>query len=301
MSIVGKQLGIAILGSGNIGCDLLVKTIKSPFLKCVLFVGRRKNSPGLGFANSLNITTSSGGADDIIRNKSDIDLIINASTASVASQYAPVFQKLKLRQLDLTPSGLGSACIPVINGNELLFKDHVNFVSCGAQAILPIVHALKKIDCIFNMVEVIVSASSDSIGLGTRENIDEYLLSTESVLRKFAFTKHAKAILNISSSSPPVNMRVTLMAKLNEYNLLEIEKSIQAIISKIHMSIMRTYQVVFGPVLDNDRLVFSIEIMGAGDYLPKHAGNLDIITRNAIYFAECIAHMNSVKYQCVVD
>lgn len=298
MSVVGEKLDVAILGSGNIGCDLLAKVIKSPFLNCALFVGRRENSPGISFARGLKAPVSCNSTDAIIDRHKEFDVVINASTAKVARQYASTFENLKLRQLDVTPSALGAACVPIINGDEMLFRNYVNFVSCGAQATLPIIHALKRAECVFNMVEVIVSASSDTIGLGTRENIDEYLLSTERAIKTFSNALQTKAILNIANSEAPPNMKVTILVKLESYDLAQIKNSIDAIMSKIHMSIMRTYRIVLGPDIDNGRLVISIEIVGAGDFLPKYAGNLDIITRNAIYYAECIAQMNMVRQLC---
>ena len=236
----------AILGTGNIGCDLLVKIMKSKYLECVMFAGQRNESPGIAFAKSHKIPTSIKSVDAII--ESSASIVFDATNAQSAKENA---KKLKDRFIiDLTPLKELPICVPSIN--KINNRHGVSMGSCTIQAVIPKLSKIKNLE----YVEVVTTIASDSAGMGTRENLSEYLITTANIITQFTGAK-AKAILVIN----PIlqTMHNTLYCKIKGKDELKI---------------------------------IQWEISGDGDYLDPRFGNLCVMTTNAIKVAEAYAHKN---------
>lgn len=280
-----NKLRVAIIGSGNIGTDLLVKILRSKFLVCVLFVGRNLSSHGMLKANSLGVKVSDKSIDAIIENKENIDLVFDATTAHCHRQHAPIFKSMGIKCIDMTPSQVGKMCVPAINGKECLKADNINMITCGGQASIPIAHTIFKFVDNVQYMEVVSSIASKSAGPGTRENIDEYIYNTESGLRNLTGCSNVKAILNLNPAVPCINMQTTIFTKVEKVDINTLTSPLEKIEKKIQ-SYVKGYEVIVAPIFSRGRITVMVKCRGMGDYLPRYAGNLDIINCAAISMAE---------------
>ncbi len=279
------KLKIAILGSGNIGADLLVKSMRSEYLEPAVFVGRRLISQGMLKAQELGVLRSDEGIDFLANNPELYDLVFDATSAKDHIGHAEVFKKLGKTVIDMTPSSIGGMCIPSVNLEESLHLHNVNMVTCGGQAAIPIVYAISQVEKEIDYIEVVSSIASKSAGPGTRANLDEYVHTTERAVKKFSGAKRAKAILNLNPAIPCVNMQTTIFVKAVNLSIEPLVKQIAEMVDKVKKYVPG-YEVLVGPVLDNGRIVVTLRVTGLGDYLPEYAGNLDIINCAAIDMAE---------------
>lgn len=279
------KLKIAILGTGNIGTDLLIKIFRSKYLECTLFSGRNLNSKGMIKAMSLGIPLSDKGIQAIVENPECCDLVFDATSAVSHLSHAPVLKKLGKIVIDLTPAKLGLFTIPSVNLSEALKYDNLNMITCGGQASIPIAHAISQIEKNIEYIELVSTIASKSAGPGTRANIDEYIETTEKALSHFTGCKNVKVILNLNPAQPSIDMNTTIYLKIKNPNMdlinLEVEKKVSAI-----QAYVPGYMLALKPVYDNGLVTLSIKVQGLGDYLPKYAGNLDIINSAAIAIAE---------------
>lgn len=286
---------VAILGSGNIGTDLLVKATRSPHLECVLFAGRSTDSPGIAFAKKMGVQVSADGLRSIQNSDQKIDLVFDATSAQAHAEHAPILKKLGIQTIDLTPARVGDMCVPAVNLSESLGSDNVNMVTCGGQASAPIAHALGASQQEIDYIEVISSIASKSAGPATRANLDEYLHTTEEAILRFSGAARAKAILNLNPAQPCVDMQTTVFCKCPEPDLKKLSQILDPILARIQ-SYVPGYQVIVGPTVENGRIVVMVRVRGLGDYLPSYAGNLDIINCAAIAAAEeharCLAQQS---------
>ncbi len=216
---------VAIIGTGSIGIDLMYKTIKSKKLDLSFFVGRRVDSPGIQEANKNGIITSSQGVDFLEKHINDFDIVFDATSADAHVENDKIFKKYNKLIIDLTPAKIGELCVPVININSLKKSRNINLITCGGQASLPLAYAIKKSCEEIEYIEVISSISSDSAGIATRKNLDEYITTTEFALKKFTNSKSAKAILNINPAMPQVCMQTTLYAHCKKINNDALKKT----------------------------------------------------------------------------
>lgn len=276
---------IAILGSGNIGTDLLIKVLRSPYLECSAFIGRRTTSKGINKARELGVTVSTEGIDYLQKNPFCCELVFDATSAESHRLHAPILNALNLFTIDLTPAKNGMMCVPIINLDEVLNYKNVNMITCGGQAALPVIHALAKSHQIIDYIEVVSSISSFSAGPATRANLDEYIHTTEEAIKFFSGAGQVKAILNLNPAEPYINMQTTIFAKVKNINLsyfrkltLEVEKKVQLYVPG--------YKIILNPILENNRIVVMLCVKGKGDYLPEFAGNLDIINCAALAIAQ---------------
>lgn len=276
---------VAILGSGNIGTDLLVKVIRSSYLECTAFIGRNYNSPGMSKARLLNINCSDQSIDYIRAHADEIDLVFDATSARDHLVHAPILKELGIKTIDLTPAKVGKLCVPAVNMQESLGEDNINMVTCGGQASIPIAYALGKTQKNVKYIETVSSIASKSAGPATRLNLDEYIDTTESGIQLFSGTQKAKAILNLNPAVPCIDMQTTVFAKVEKPDIAALEEILFPIIKKVQ-SYVPGYKILVGPMLENDRIVVMIKVQGLGDYLPEYAGNLDIINCAAIAMAE---------------
>lgn len=288
MQNVMKKVNIAIIGSGNIGCDLLIKINKSKILKCSRFIGQNKASDGLQMAKSLGIETSFDSINEIINNPNCCDIVFDATSAEAHKIHAPILKKLNKFTIDMTPSRIGKMCVPYINLEKCLKEKNVNMITCGGQAVTPIVQAIMKIHPKTKYVEVVSSISSKSAGIGTRNNIDEYTQTTSDAIKILGGAPQSKAIIILNPAEPPICMHNTIFAEIDNPNILKLEKEIKLTVSEIQKYVPG-YKLTLGPVFENNRLTIMIEVIGNGDFLPIYSGNLDIINCAAINVAESYA------------
>ena len=279
------KMKVAILGSGNIGTDLLIKTLRSPHLDCSLFIGRNMASAGMRKANELGVRISDQGIRAIEEDPDCCDIVFDATSALAHLQHWPILERLGKHVIDMTPSKRGEMCIPSINLEAESSARNVNMVTCGGQASVPIAHAIASVHRDLEYVEVVSHIASRSAGPATRLNLDEYIETTEAAIRRFSGARHAKAILTLNPAFPCVDMQTTVLVKAASPDLEKISESISAMVRRVQ-EYVPGYQLVVGPLIENDRIVVTVKVLGLGDYLPKYAGNLDIINCAAIAAAE---------------
>lgn len=291
-----KKIKVGIIGTGNIGTDLLYKIQRSEILECSIFTGRDPESKGIKRAESLGIKTSFDSIRAIEDDPTLCDIVFDATSAKAHLINAPILKKLGKFVIDLTPSRIGGMCIPVLNLNEALASDNVNMVTCGGQASSPIAKAIMEIHPETEYIEVVASISSKSAGSGTRANIDEYTQATKDAIEFFSGVKKAKAIIILNPAEPPILMNNTIYAKIDKPDLEKIKANIFKVEAQIRKYVPG-YRIALGPVSENGRLTIMIEVVGAGDYLPKYSGNLDIITCAAVQVAEEYAKKKMKNYE----
>jgi len=209
------------------------------------------------------------------------------------TEHSEILKKLKKFTIDLTPSRIGSLCVPVINLSEAIKTDNVNMVTCGGQTLIPIAKAVMEAHPETKYIEVVGSIASKSAGQGTRANIEEYIQTTARAIEKFSGVPKAKAILILNPAEPPVLMHNTLYAQIENPNLALLKDKIEATAAEIRKYVPG-YRVALGPVVEKGKMIVMIEVTGQGDFLPPYAGNLDIITSAAIRVAEEYATRNII-------
>ena len=283
-----EKVKVGIIGSGNIGCDLLVKVTQSPYLQCSLFMGRNLDSKGMQFAQKMGIAVTDKSIQTLDENPSLCDIVFDATTASAHAKHFETLKKHGFYSIDLTPSLIGKMCVPVINGKECLKEPDVNMITCGGQATLPIVNAVCNIEKEIDYIEIAASISSNSAGPGTRANIDEFTQTTKMALKNFSNAANTKAIIILNPAEPPIMMHNTIYFSIKNPNMTAIEQAVKETEEKMRHYI-KGYRVIKGPVLQNNILIVMVQVEGAGDYLPKYSGNLDIITSSAVKLAEMYA------------
>ena len=283
-----NKLNIAIIGSGNVGTDLLFKCQKSNLLNCSLFVGRRNRSKGLKIAKEMGIEVSDKGIDFLLDNLNYFDLLFDASTAKAHIDHWNRLKVFNKRVIDLTPSNVGHMVIPAINVNEALLYDNISMVSCGGQSSIIIAFAIKESHNAVNYIEVVNAISSKSAGPATRVNIDEYIYTTEKAIKIHTVCSNVKSILIINPANPPINMHTTVYAKVDNPNIHGLSDKIKNMEKQIKKYV-KGYKIIISPHFKNEYIVTTASVTGNGDYLPSYAGNLDIINCSAIATAEFIS------------
>lgn len=280
-----KKLRVAILGSGNIGTDLLIKVQRSNFLECVLFIGRNLASPGMGKAIALGVKVSDESIGAILKNPDTVDLVFDATSAKDAKVHWEILDKLGKIVIDLTPAKLGLLCIPAVNLDEVLKHRNVNMITCGGQASIPLVYLISKTQRNVEYIEVVSSIASKSAGPATRLNLDEYIDTTENGIKYFSGVSRTKAILNLNPANPCIDMQTTIFAQVENPDMDILISAVDTMVSKIQKYVPG-YSLLVPPIYENGRIAIMVKVQGLGDYLPKYAGNLDIINCAAIAVAE---------------
>jgi len=287
-----KKIKCALIGPGNIGTDLLAKLKRSPVLEPVWMVGIDPESDGLKRAREMGIKTTAQGVDGLLPFvKADgVQIAFDATSAYAHAENSRKLNALGVMMIDLTPAAIGPFCIPPVNLKQHLGKRemNVNMVTCGGQATIPMVYAISRVQPVV-YGEIVATVSSRSVGPGTRKNIDEFTRTTSNAVEKVGGAKKGKAIIIINPAEPPLIMRDTIHClTLDAPKAAEIEASVQAMIKEVQKYVPG-YRLVNGPVIDGNRVSVFMEVEGLGDYLPKYAGNLDIMTAAAARTAEMFA------------
>jgi acetaldehyde dehydrogenase len=292
------KLKIAIIGTGNIGTDLMVKVMRSPYLTCTLFAGRNFNSAGMKRANALGVTISDRGIEAIANDPDICDVVFDCTSAHAHTEHWAILDRLGKTVIDMTPAKLGELCVPAINASECLATGarNINMITCGGQSSIPIAYAIAQAQPDIEYVEVASSIASRSAGPATRHNLDEYIETTQEALQTFSGAKRAKAILILNPANPPIDMQTTIYAKITNPDMPAIQASVAAMVEKLKQYVPG-YQLIVAPTLEGGKVVTTIKVLGAGDYLPQYAGNLDIINCAAIAMAERIAQQSGVHQE----
>lgn len=291
-----NPLNVAILGSGNIGTDLLIKVLRSEYLTCTLFTGRNPESRGLQLAGKLGIQVSDRSIDAILDNPGCCDIVIDATSAAAHTRHYPLLKALGKFVIDMTPSQLGTTCIPAVNLRESLHSDNVNMITCGGQASVPLAYAIARSQQEVTYIEVVSSIASLSAGPATRINLDEYIEATEDALRSYTGCRKAKAILNLNPAIPSIDMQTTLFAVVPEPDMKNLTRAVEDMVTRIQHYVPG-YQLIVPPVIENGRIAMMVKVEGLGDFLPTYAGNLDIINCAAIALAEEYARRSLIVHK----
>ncbi len=286
------KLRVAILGSGNIGTDLLIKVMRSPYLEASLFIGRNLASPGMVKAHGLGVPISDRSIDAIKEDPDCCDLVFDATSASDAKRHWQILEALGKIVIDMTPAKVGEMCVPAVNLTSARHHPNLNMITCGGQASIPIAHLIGQTQSDIEYIETVSSIASRSAGPATRINIDEYIETTENAIQWFSGAKHAKAILILNPAQPCIDMQTTVFAKVANPDIDRLRGAIDAMVKNIQ-TYVPGYQMVVEPTLEGGRVLVTVKVQGLGDYLPRYAGNLDIINCAAIAAAEEFARERS--------
>lgn len=282
------KIKAAIIGSGNIGTDLLYKLLRSEFVEPVYMIGVDPESEGLRRAKGLGLEVSSEGVEWLLRQDSLPDIVFEATSAKAHVFNAPLYREAGIRAVDLTPAAVGPAVIPPVNLTEHIDEMNVNMITCGGQATIPMVHAVGRVVNV-DYAEVVATIASLSAGPGTRANIDEFTETTSRGIEVLGGAQHGKAIIILNPADPPIMMRDTVFARLPaDTDVGEVEASIRKMEAEVQ-SYVPGYHLKTDPQFYSDHVAIFIEVQGAGDFLPPYAGNLDIMTSAATKVGDEIA------------
>lgn len=288
------KLNVAIIGSGNIGTDLLMKVLRSPYLRCSLFIGRDYASRGMILAKNLGIKTSDQKINAILDNPKVCDLVFDATSAAAHLDHWPLLQTLGKTVIDLTPSHVGKMTVPAVKLGDSLNEQNVNLISCGGQASIPLAYVIKQVCEEIEYIEVVSSIASSSAGPATRVNLDEYIENTQRGLKFFTQAPTAKAILILNPAEPKIHMQTTIYAKVKGLREQKVLSEVLRMVKTIQ-GYVPGYQLLVPPIIEGDQITISIKVVGRGDYLPSYSGNLDIINCSALAIAEGFAHKRNQK------
>ena len=287
-----QKIRCALIGSGNIGTDLIYKIQRSPVLEPVWMVGIDPASEGLERARSMGLKTTAEGVDGLLPHvlEDGIQIAFDATSAYVHAENSRKLNALGVLMIDLTPAAIGPLCVPPVNLKEHAdrVEMNVNMISCAGQATIPIVHAISRVQPV-EYGEIVASLASKSIGPGTRANLDEFTYTTSNAIERVGGAKKGKALAIINPAEPPMIMRNTINCLTEtEPDQAKIIDSVLAMIEEVQKYVPG-YRLVNGPLFDGKRVAVFMEVKGLGDYLPTYAGNLDIMTAAACRTAEMFA------------
>ncbi|WP_404451831.1 acetaldehyde dehydrogenase (acetylating) [Virgibacillus necropolis] len=287
-----QKIKCAIIGSGNIGTDLMYKILRSDKLELTTMIGIDRNSKGLALAKEYGVKPIYNGIDGFLEEPELADIVFEATSAKAHAHNAPLLKELGKKAIDLTPAAVGPFLVPSVNlfEDEVAHLDNVNMVTCGGQATIPIVKAISDVVKV-NYAEIVASISSKSAGPGTRQNIDEFTVTTANALREVGGAEESKAIITLNPAEPPILMRNTIhvqTAQPAEPLKEDILDSLDSILKTVQ-SYVKGYRFKADPVIKDNVVTVSVEVEGNGDFLPNYAGNLDIITSASVRTGEVMA------------
>ncbi|WP_097991823.1 acetaldehyde dehydrogenase (acetylating) [Streptomyces sp. f51] len=304
---MSRSTKVAVIGSGNIGTDLMIKILRlSDSLEIAAMVGIDPDSDGLARARRLKVATTHEGVDGLVKldEFADVEIVFDATSAGAHRHHDEVLRSLGRRVVDLTPAALGPYVVPPVNGEAHLDAPNVNMVTCGGQATIPIVAAVEAVTPV-HYGEIVASISSRSAGPGTRANIDEFTETTSSAIQKVGGAARGKAIIVLNPAEPPLIMRDTVYCLVGACDDAAVTASVEDMVARVQTYVpgyRLKQKVQFERVAADDPLrsllpagtrsddaakvsVF-LEVEGAAHYLPAYAGNLDIMTSAALRTAE---------------
>ncbi|MEW8958642.1 Acetaldehyde dehydrogenase [Moorella humiferrea] len=280
-----EKVKVAVIGPGNIGSDLMYKILRSRHLEMALMTGIVE-SEGIKRARDLGIKTSIEGVNAVLAEK-DIKIVFDATGAKPHLQHAPLLKEAGKIAIDLTPAAVGPYVVPCVNLDQVKAEPNLNMVTCGGQATVPIVYAINRAAGA-KYAEIVACIASKSAGPGTRQNIDEFTQTTAKALEVVGGAKKGKAIIILNPAEPPIMMTNTVYVEVEKPDEKAIQASVEAMIKEIQ-GYVPGYRLRVPPLLDGNKVTVIVEVEGAGDFLPKYSGNLDIITSAAVAVAEKLA------------
>jgi acetaldehyde dehydrogenase len=302
-----SKVKAAIIGSGNIGTDLMIKMLKYPQnMELVAVVGIDPKSEGLAMARARGVATTHEGLDGLraMAVYPEIGIVFDATSAYAHKEHDRVLRADGKQLVDLTPAAIGPFVIPPVNGDAHLGSGNVNMVSCGGQATIPIVAAVARVATV-HYAEIVASVSSRSAGPGTRANIDEFTRTTARGIEEVGGAEKGKAIIILNPAEPPMIMRDTVFTLSEGADEETIRRSVEEMVAKVQKYVpgyRLKQKVQFERFGDNNPLTIPgrgeftgiktsvfLEVEGAGDYLPSYSGNLDIMTAAAKATGELLA------------
>jgi acetaldehyde dehydrogenase len=300
------KISAAIIGSGNIGTDLMLKILhRSEVLEMSMLVGIDAESDGLGRARQLGVATTHEGIEGLMgwSGFADVQIVFDATSAGAHVRHAELLREAGKRVIDLTPAAVGPYVVPVANLEDHRDAPNVNMVTCGGQATIPIVWAASQVATV-HYAEIVASIASRSAGPGTRANIDEFTVTTARAIEQIGGAQKGKAIIILNPAEPPMIMRDTVYVFCEGASHAALDEAIRDVVRRV-AEYVPGYRLVKPPVFEDflDEPVFMpgqgslrgtkvtvfLEVEGAGDYLPPYAGNLDIMTAAALRMGELLA------------
>jgi acetaldehyde dehydrogenase len=302
------KVKVAILGSGNIGTDLMYKLLKQPApMELVMLAGIDPSSEGLARARSLGIVASHAGIDAILED-SEIRIVFDATSAKAHVRHAKALRETGRIAIDLTPAARGPYVVPPVNLGEHLDAPNVNLITCGGQATIPLVYAVSRVTPV-RYAEMVSTVASRSAGPGTRQNIDEFTFTTARGLEVIGGAAQGKAIIILNPAEPPILMRNTVyVLPAEKFNKEAVIDSVERMVRDVQQYVPG-YRLKNTPVVEpretpwgkQSVVIMLLEVEGAGDFLPPYAGNLDIMTASARRVGELFAqHLLSKKQEEVM-
>jgi acetaldehyde/propanal dehydrogenase len=287
-----RKIKCALIGSGNIGTDLIYKIQRSKVLEPVWMVGIDAGSEGLARARHMGMKTTADGVDGLLPyvQQDQIQIAFDATSAYVHAENSRKLNELGVMMIDLTPAAIGPLCVPTVNLREHAqrVEMNVNMISCAGPATLPIVNAVVQVQAV-DYAEIVASLASRSVGPGTRANLDEFTYTTSGAIVSVGGAQRGKALGIINPADPPMIMRNTISCLTDdEPDQAGIIESVLSMIDAVQ-EYVPGFRLVNGPLFDGKRVSVFMEVAGLGDYLPRYAGNLDIMTAAACRTAEMFA------------
>lgn len=279
------KIKAAILGPGNIGTDLMYKIMRSRRLKMEMMAGIVE-SPGIQRAKSLGIRATTDGIGPIIDDP-QIRIVFDSTGAKPHMVHAPLLKAAGKIAVDLTPAAIGPYVVPSVNLSGLSDVTNLNMVTCGGQATVPIVYAVNRVAGVV-YAEIVATIASKSAGPGTRQNIDEFTQTTARALCVVGGAKKGKAIIVLNPAEPPLLMTDTVYAEVENPDVSAIRASVADMVRTVQRYVPG-YRLRMPPTVDDHKVVTIVEVEGAGDFLPKYSGNLDIMTSAAAAVGEALA------------
>lgn len=294
-----SKIKVAIIGSGNIGTDLMYKLERSEVLQLTAMIGIDPDSEGLMRARELGYQAYSNGIQALIEEPDLAEIVFDATSAKTHVRHAKILEDLGKLAIDLTPAARGPFACPAVYMKTSAEITNVNLITCGGQATIPIVHAVNRVADV-SYAEIVATISSKSAGPGTRANIDEFTITTRRGIEEVGGADQGKAIIILNPAEPPILMRDTIYCEVKEMDEEKITSSIKEMVETVRQYVPG-YRLKQDPLFDENRVTVFIEVEGAGDYFPIYAGNLDIMTAAATRVAEDFArqlvkrNVNSVR------
>ena len=283
-----KKLKVGIIGSGNIGTDLMYKIERCNALEMAVMIGIDPQSEGLRRARERGYIAIDTGIEGLKSQLDQVDIVFDATSAYAHKENYEVVKAGGKIMIDLTPAAIGPFTVPTVNLNEHFDKDNVNMVTCGGQATIPIVAAISRVVPV-DYAEIVATVASKSAGPGTRANIDEFTRTTSKAIEAVGGAKKGKAIIILNPAEPPIMMRDTVHALVAEAGKeAEIRESIVEMIEEVQ-TYVPGYRLCGEPIFEDNKVSVLLEVEGIGDFFPPYSGNLDIMTAAAARVANELA------------
>jgi acetaldehyde dehydrogenase (acetylating) len=285
--MMGDRTRVAILGSGNIGTDLMMKLLRSQALELAMVAGIDPASEGLARAREAGVATTTDGIEGLLAEPGSGQVVFDATSARSHARHAPRLAEAGRVAVDLTPAAVGPYVVPGVSPDGVMAGRNVNLISCGAQATIPMVHAIHRVAPV-RYAEIVATIASRSAGPGTRQNIDEFTQTTARGIERVGGAERAKAIIVLNPAEPPIVMRDAVYALTGPVDREAVAASVREMVEAVRRYVPG-YRLRGEPLFDDEKVTVFIEVEGAGDWLPRYAGNLDIMTSAAVRVGEEIA------------